>query len=316
MGQDLKTIQTVTGPIDPQALGFTLMHEHVNYTPYGSSVTHDWAEVARVAAEDLREFAAAGGTSYVDVTPIGAGRSAETIADVSRRSGVHIVAATGFYKGADLQALVGTTDVGELADILIGELTVGIDGSDIRAGIIKLGTSKVMTEDEHLAFQAGAIAHRQTGAGVITHTESGLLAVEQAEMLIGAGVDPSRIVIGHLLDLPDADLYRQLCRMGVTIGIDRIGKMNRPEDGAVEAISKMVEEGFAEQFILAHDAVLFRSGQRMPRVGPGDSAPNGKVKPRMTYTGLAFLPKLRRVGLTEAHIQSFVTETPRRILAY
>src|ERR1700736_2890076 len=96
-------IQTVTGPIQAEQLGVTLMHEHIfNASPgiwetipevFGSR--EDFVQKATDVVTAARVQANV--STVVDLTPYDLGRSAEVLRDVSERSGVHVVAATGHH---------------------------------------------------------------------------------------------------------------------------------------------------------------------------------------------------------------------------
>jgi phosphotriesterase-related protein len=99
--------------------------------------------------------------------------------------------------------VVRALDTDVLADVFVRELTEGMGGTRYRAGAIKVATGEGrMTEGEARIFRAAAQAHARTGAPIITHTTNGL-GPEQAEFLLREGVDPAKVVIGHLGFEPD-----------------------------------------------------------------------------------------------------------------
>ena len=78
-----------------------------------------------------------------------------------------------------------------LADRLVRELTVGVDGTDIRAGFIgEIGTERGhISPAQERVFRAAARAHRRTGCPILTHTTHfGELAMEQLDLLGEEGV--------------------------------------------------------------------------------------------------------------------------------
>ena len=81
----------------------------------------------------------------------------------------------------------------------MAEITDGIGDTGIKAGVVKLTSSKdEITDYEKMFFAAGAKAQRETGVPIITHTQEGTMAPEQAEFLLSEGADPDRVMIGHM----------------------------------------------------------------------------------------------------------------------
>ena len=69
-------------------------------------------------------------------------------------------------------------------------------------------------------------AHVATNIPIFTHTGiPGKSALEQLDILEDAGVKPDAVVIGHLGNLVDANVYvhKAICRRGAFVGFDRQG---------------------------------------------------------------------------------------------
>ena len=310
-------VQTVKGPIQRGDLGVTLLHEHIVFDHYHlEHPTHyDWDQVQDTATELLKEFATVGGRTYVDVTPAGNGRNPGILAEISRRANVNIIATTGFYADPDLMELVGTTDIDALGDLMYQELTQGMQGTTIRAGVIKVGTSAKMTRDERIVLIAAARAHRRTGVAIITHTFLGELAMEQVDILTNEGVNPNRIIVGHVMEKTDPEFHLTVARRGVNLGFDRLGKLWKPEDASVAVIRRLVDEGYLKQIVLSHDSSIYSSGVYKPRCAPGQPALTKAQKPRLTYINLGFQEKLCQAGIGQDQMQTMLVENPAKILA-
>src|SRR2546421_4597873 len=101
-GAHMAVVQTVLGPIDAAELGRTLMHEHVLFSYPGDDLdpTSTWtrAEALAVATERMEQLKELGVKTFVDPCAIEMGRDPELMAEVSQRTGMQIVCATGFYK--------------------------------------------------------------------------------------------------------------------------------------------------------------------------------------------------------------------------
>src|ERR1700682_404466 len=170
----MSMVQTVLGPVPAGDLGLTLSHEHLLCHPPGGVGDADPDLVLDdrdAAIAELAAFRAAGGNTVVEVTPVDYGRDLEGLAELSRRSGVHIVAATGLHKDQFSAPYTVRLDEDQLADLFTRELQSGVDG--VRPGVIKLGSSlERITPGERKAFTAAELVQRATGATIPTHTEA------------------------------------------------------------------------------------------------------------------------------------------------
>lgn len=264
-------INTVTGPISVEEMGKTLIHEHFvfGYPGFQGDVTlgpfnKEKALAAGMeAANNVMKF---GVKTVVDPTPNECGRNPEVLKEISEQTGLQIVCATGYYyegEGAPpyfkFRKGLGTADA-EIYEMFIKEITDGIAGTGIRPGIIKLGSSKdQITPYEEMFFKAAAKAHQETGIMLLTHTEQGTMGPHQAKMLIELGVDPRKIVIGHMCGNTNVDYHRETLETGVTIGFDRFGiqgLVGAPtDDERVATLLSLLEEGYAGQIMLSHDSI-------------------------------------------------------------
>lgn len=97
----------------------------------------------------------------VDGTPIDLGRDATLLKEVSELSGVKIVASTGFYYLQSIEAF--NNSLQELAEWLIKECKNGINGTDIKPGILKCATGNMgKTEDNLKKLSAMGIIQKET----------------------------------------------------------------------------------------------------------------------------------------------------------
>ncbi len=299
----MSMVQTVLGPVAASDLGLTLSHEHLLCRPPGGVADAESDLVLddqEAAFRELGAFKAAGGNALVEVTPVDYGRDLDGLKALSRRSGVHIVAATGLHKDQFSAPYTARLDEDQLADIFMRELQSGVNG--VRAGVIKLGSSvDQITPGERKAFTAAALAQRATGAPITTHTEAGRLALEQLELLIGAGADPERIIIGHLDRLLDTDYHEAVLRTGAYVGYDQIGK---PKDATDErrarALAILVARGHGAKLLISGD--LGRKSYWGAYAG----------KPGLDYIPKTFLSMLCGAGLTAGQAEAMVVANPAR----
>lgn len=303
----MSVIHTVTGPVDPARLGVTLVHEHLHLDLSGHKGDFDTRLTDSDAVlKDLAGLKAAGAGAVVELTNMGMGRNIAALTTLSRQSGLLIIAATGFYKAPFYPPVVCEGDAEALADLLVRELTAGIDNSGCCAGIIgEIGTgSGAITPLEEKVFRAAALAHRQTGAAISTHTTLGELGLEQVRLLCSLGVDPARIIVGHADLQPDPAYHRRLAQTGVYVAYDTVGKESyRPDAWRVEMICRMLDWGYAERLLLSCD--ITRLSHLTSRGGYG-------------YQHLLrhFIPRLRAAGVDNDTITTVLVANPARVLPF
>ncbi len=312
-------IRTVRGDIRPADLGFAHCHEHTFIRP-GRSAQVDPAllldDPEKTTAE-LTAFYSVGGRALVDAQPIGPERAPRWQRAASERSGVHIVATTGFHRAIYYPEnhFCFSASADALAERMIAEVTDGMfdDGptgeaepTGIRAGLLKVATEyHVIDAHAQKVAEAVAAAHRQTGAPIITHTQRGTCGMEQIELFDRLGVDPSALLISHLDRNPDAYLHQDVAAAGALIVYDGISRAKYfPDSTLVELIGGMVQSGHERNILLAMDMGA-RTMWRSYGGGPG-----------MTYLHDVFLPKLLRSGLDRETIDLFTTGNPARALAF
>jgi phosphotriesterase-related protein len=302
-------IRTVTGDIDPEALGFTYMHEHLigaETRPDGDTDLNLDDEAAAIT--ELKLFYDAGGRGLVEMTPKDHTRNPQALKRISEASGVQIVGVTGFIKAASAQPFVEGKTVRQLADEMIRDVSESIGDTGIRAGVIKAGSSKNEIKPiEERVFRAAAIAHRETGAPISTHTDGGTMALEQIALLRSGGVSPERMLIGHLDRHMDWDYHLAVANTGVHFGYDQFSKARYyPDELRVEFIVRMVQAGFRDQLALSGD--LARRSN-FPSYGAEGGA-------GYTHIILRVVPMLMDAGLTQDDIDAIFIHTPARLLAF
>lgn len=301
-------IRTVCGDIDPAELGVCYPHEHVLCRPPPQVTDLDLTMDSQAAAiHELTWFRLAGGQSLVELTPVDYGRNAAGLKRVSEVSSVHIVCVTGHHKEAFSAAWVQDRTVDELADRFIRDVTQGVDGTHIRAGAIKAASSlNAITANEEKVFRAAARAQRATGAPITTHAEAGTMGLEQIDLLRSEGVDPSRVIVGHVDRKLEWSYHLQLARTGACLSFDQVSKEKYyPDSRRVEFILRLVAEGFGQQIVLSGD--LGRKSY-WPSYGTGGG-------PGLTYILWRMAPWLRAEGLAQSALDDILIHNPARVMA-
>jgi phosphotriesterase-related protein len=287
-------VETVLGPVQPHQLGDVDAHEHVflrsPVLPGDEFLDPD------KAVTELLAVAQSGIQTVVDLTPIGLGRQPRQLADVSRRSKVHVVAATGYHRAAHYRDnhWARRADDATLLDILLVDLNEGIDAFDWefprpdptghKAGIIKLGASyQKISGPEQRWFAAGAAAARQTGVPIAVHTEVGTAAHAVLDLLERHGISANRVMLAHTDRNVDAELHIDLIDRGAYLVYDTIGRIKyRPESTVLDLIEQLAAADKLDHLCLGTD-VGRRSTLSAYGGGPG-----------MDVLGREFLPRLRR----------------------
>jgi len=316
-------VQTYCGPRDAALMGVTLMHEHIfvrNPELELSIEFSEWDEDVAVqrAITALRALHELGVATIVDLTVPGLGRDPALVSRVASAVPINVIAATGYYGAAMLppyfqfngpDRLVSGPD--PLIDLFIRDIEFGIGGTGVRAGIIKVTTSDTgITEDEARTLTAAAVASRQTGVAITTHSNPTLATGrEQQQFFRSVGIPPERLVIGHSGDTTDIDYLRELMDEGSTIGLDRFGMEHVLDDELrIETLISLVNLGYADRIVLSHDTAIFS------HVTPPSW--RGQATPRWHMENIPrnILPRLRQV-LDESDLERMLVGNPRRILA-
>jgi phosphotriesterase-related protein len=313
-------IHTVTGTCRPGDLGLTLMHEHLiigwpGWESDAAGAPFDRRETKRRCVDRMLELKALGVSALVDPCPIDLGRDVEFAAEVAQASGVHVVCATGLYKEESGAApyfkfrSAFTDSVSEMSEIFVKEVTDGIGSTGIKAGVIKVATGpNQITPYERNVITAAARAHKATGAPITTHTDEGTMGREQLAILIGEGVDASRVIIGHSCGSADLRYHVDLLDRGAYLGFDRFGlELLHPDRLRLAALIGLLGIGFEHRIVLSHDTVWCWRGRPLP-LPVEQLAP--KWDPR--YVLQHIVPALRDAGVQQAKIDTMLIENPKR----
>lgn len=326
-------VQTVTGPVDGGDLGRTLVHEHIRISYDGETLdpTYSWdrADTVERAVDKMGELLDAGFTTFVDPCPIELGRDPELYAEIASRSGMQIVCTTGFYtqhNGWGLPVYWHARDPEEIAELYVKELTDGISGTGgIRAGAIKAATGVEVTPAESRCLTGAALAQREVGCAIITHTENSRNGDVQQDLFADGGAELGRVLIGHQDEQTDVAPIRKLAERGTFVGVDRIGlEIIAPDERRADHVAALVREGFTSQICLSQDHICALTAPRPSFWVPPEHREAAAARREQiawqvwqrpyTYIVTDFAPKLRERGVTDADLDTIFVDNPRKLL--
>lgn len=311
-------VRTVLGDVSSTTLGVTYLHEHL---VIDSPLVHDrfphiWLPSADEATAEVRECVAAGVGTMVDTMPGAAGRNVVKLAEVSRRTGVHVVATTGLHtaKYYDGRPWTQHEDEQVLAEFFTSDIVEGVDryewGGPVvrrtphRAGVVKAATGgEQPTPAERRAFAAAVQTARSTGAPLLTHCEEGRGAVAQLELLRALDMPLHRVVLSHTDKVRDIGYHRELLQSGVNLEYDQ--GLRQPvdeQDGTARLLTQVLGD-HAHQLMLGTDGAR-RSLWRTLGGAPG-----------LAWLAGGFVDVLSAWGVDELTRRRLLVDNPARLLS-
>jgi len=350
MSQDLSEahvrsgkVMTVTGPISASDLGITLMHEHIlndcrcwwhapktaerQYLADSFVCIEILGELRQdpfvnkhnitlddepLAIAELRDLARHGGHTVVEPTCRGIGRDPRALKRISQASGLNIVMGAGYYLGSSHPAKVAGMTIDEIADEIVQEATVGVDGTDTKVGLIgEIGVSSDFTDQEEKSLRAAAQAQARTGLPLMVHLPGWFrLGHKVLDIAEEEGTELRHVVLCHMNPSHDDLGYQEeLAARGAFLEYDMIGmdffyadqQVQCPSDEeAARAIVKLIERGHIDRILLSHDVFL---KMMLTRYGGNGYA----------YILKHFLPRLKRHGVGDAQLDVLMRDNPRSV---
>jgi phosphotriesterase-related protein len=318
-----RTVQTVTGPVRPEALGRTLVHEHVligfpGWNLDALAPKYVRAEAMARAVDQLQELKDLGVGTFVDPCPMDLGRDVEFLAELGQRSRMQIVCTTGAYFEAEgITHTFRHLPVEDIAAIYIKEITEGVGETGIRAGAVKIATgAHRISEYERKLVTAGARAARETGVPLISHTQEASCGHDQIDIVTGEGVPPHRLVVGHSDGTDDHAYHRSLAERGAFVGFDRFGiTLILPDEVRVKNVLKLAASGHVRNILLSHDSIVCWQGRPVPFANRYEEVLAMLPDWRPTSIPTKIVPQLRAGGMSDADIETILVDNPRRLLS-
>lgn len=336
-------VMTVNGPIAAEALGITLMHEHIlndcrcwwhapktperQYLAGGFVCMEILGELKQdpfvnkhnitlddepLAISELRAFANAGGQTVVEPTCRGIGRNPLALRRIAKAAGLNVVMGAGYYLGSSHPAEVAAMTVGDIANEIVREAVEGVDGTDVKIGLIgEIGVSADFTAEEEKSLRGAAQAQVRTGLPLMVHLPGWFrLGHRVLDIVAQEGADIRHTVLCHMNPSHDDFSYQsELAARGAFIEYDMIGmdffyadqQVQCPSDEeAARAIVRLTGAGYLDRVLLSHDVFL---KMMLTRYGGNGYA----------YVLRHFLPRLKRHGLDETALDQMMRGNPRAV---
>ncbi|GAA5028827.1 phosphotriesterase [Microbacterium fluvii] len=313
----MSKVNTVLGTIPAEELGFVSVHEHIGYGMPGSELDTTWWKSPEQRYDEtvpkLRAFREYGGSTIVDATGICNGRDVDYYRSLSEKTGVQIIACTGFVGGDTALAHFARASVEYLAEVFVHEITVGIGTTGAKAGVIKVGVSRGgrMTELDKRIYRAAARAARETGVPILTHLAidaENAVAIFQEE-----GLPLDRVLFGHVDDGVNAPITRDtwIAEQGGRLGFDTFGYETELPDPPFWARPRKERLdhflGFVER--IGIDRVLAAADANCSPLGwPGVKGHT------VNYLFEQLIPDLKDAGWSDAQVRTLFVDNPANFL--
>jgi phosphotriesterase-related protein len=315
----LKNINTVLGSLETSKIGFALMHEHVLGATSGIPQVYPELLGKNYKHRILKGLAAAknaGINTIVDADTFDLGRDVKIIAEMSRLSSVNIVCCSGWY--GELPGYLGSFTADQFAQIFAREVRKGIEGTNIKAGILKSGADfGGVTIQGEVLLRGVARAQLMTGVPIMLHSYApDQIGRQQIKILKEEGVDLHRVKLDHSTDTTDMEYLTWVIEQGCYLGMDRLPGIHVPPlsrvspKGRLKTIKALIDAGYTNRILLSHDTFLVSTFF--------DTLPEGAKKKLesdnpygLLYIKRFVLPELRESGVSDKIINSICINNPR-----
>jgi len=306
-------VNSVRGAIDTADLGFTLMHEHILVGWPG--IYRDYPELLgsnllETAVEELNRAKNSGIDTIVDMTTHDLGRNVAFVAEAAERTGMNIIACTGWWW--DFPRFFLGVNADRLAEVFIREIQVGISGTDIKAGILKSASDiPGVTPDTEVILRAIGRAHLETGAPIALHSYApGQVGRAQLAVLKEEGVDLTRVKVDHSNDTLDLDYLTWLLDQGCYLGMDRYPGWLVSAEARTKTLKALMDAGYEKRLCPSHDYPILYVISDHPERKKRDFRkrnPHGHL-----YIHKVVFPQLLEMGVSERAINELFVDNPRR----
>jgi phosphotriesterase-related protein len=173
-----------------------------------------------------------------------------------------------------------------------------------RAGVIKVASGREFDVRTTKMFRAAAMAHRTTGAPILTHTEEGTLALEQIALLRDAGADLEHVVLSHTDRKADIQYHRAILQSGVRVEYDSAFRWKGEQPNPTLELLRVLVEEFPSQIMLGMDAAR-RCYWKSYGGAPG-----------LSYLLTNFRRQMHEAGISNSAIEGIFVHNPAQAYAF
>jgi phosphotriesterase-related protein len=318
-------VQTVTGPIEADQLGTTLIHEHL--LARDEAVHVQWPDAAalkveaphavepgaeyEVAVGEAKAVVELGVKTICDPAAMFLGRDVRFMRRVAEETRLQVIPCTGIYTYDHLPFFFLTRDADQIADLFVSDIEQGIQGTEIKAAFIKCAADEPgVTPNIEKVHRAAARASLKTGAPIMAHSRpASNTGPRQIEIFLEEGVDPAKIQIAHTGDTDDLAYIEGLLEKGVWIGLDRYGlELYFPYEKRQETTKALLERGYADRMFLSADSCA--TIDWYPPEATEQLRESGMIRADWTIRLVPekVLPELREAGMSEEQERTMMVD--------
>jgi phosphotriesterase-related protein len=322
----MATVETVRGPVEAGELGTTLIHEHLRnwdeavhmqWPNAGTAMEEPPYEVGpggdyELALRDAKAAVELGVKTIGEPTAMFLGRDVEFMRRVSEESGLQVVPCTGIYTYGHLPQFFLNRSPDQIADLFVGDIEQGIQGTEIKAAFIKCAADEPgVSENIEKVHRAASRASVRTGAPIMAHTRpASETGPRQIEIFEEEGVDPSKVQLAHTGDTDDLDYIERVLEKGVWIGLDRYGlDLFLPYEKRQSTTLALLERGYADRIFLSADSnstIDWYPPEMIEQLIQAEAAKDWNI--RMVPEKV--LPELREKGMTAEQERTMMVDNP------
>jgi phosphotriesterase-related protein len=297
-------VQTADGK---QALGAGIIygHEHVWLDLSTARDPEGKLDEYELIVSELHALKALGVAAIIEQTCLGMGRDVQQLRKIQHATGVQIIPSSGYYHHAFHPQSVRGASVEQIMQSLARELDSGADGLDVYPMVLGEigGSGPPLQQDEVAVFQAVGRLAKDYPVVVTTHAHLGGGGRDELDLLLGSGISPERVLIGHQDLCSDVTEVLALARRGAYIGFDTVGKVKyAPDERRVAYIQTFIEQGLVDHLLLSCD--ISRNAYLQQKGGQG-----------YAYLLHTFVPMLEAAGIARSVIEQLLIENPHRFLS-
>jgi len=345
-GEGTQHFYTTAGALDESQVGDVLAHHHMfvelGAVPPVAYKTADREKANSLLGPWLLDAKALGIGVFVEMTPEGVGRRPDIVKYVADKAGLPTMLVTGIYREPFMPDWVYDASVGQVADFMLKELTVGVGDTGVPAGIIKLSQNATgMTLTERKVLEAACMVARKTNAAIASHITAGPTALSVMDALEGFGCPLSKyrfIWIHSMLTArsagatlegnrtghdPGMDYLMAAVKRGAYVSLDGIGSAYWSDyyggyDLNIAWIKQLAAAGYQDKIIIGADTGWydpgFPPGFKIVQLPNGQWVHDPADQPQymQDYRSVPgeFVPAMRAAGLSEALIHELMHSNP------